>query len=108
MSVSLPPQIDRLVTAVNGGDTEAFLDCFTADGVVDDWGRRFVGRKAIRAWSDKESIGARGRMSVTGVETRKDEIVVTADWKSNFYSGPSRYVFRLDGEKIAEMRITGA
>ena len=108
MTVTLPPPIDRLVAAVNGGDTEAFLDCFTTKGVVDDWGRRFVGQKAIRGWSDKESIGAKGRMTVTGVEEKAGEFAVTADWKSNFYSGPSRYVFRLDGDLIAEMRITEA
>jgi hypothetical protein len=108
MSVTLPPPIDRLVAAVNAGDTEAFLDCFSTKGVVDDWGRRFTGHKAIRGWSDKESIGAKGAMTVTGVERKADEIAVTADWKSNFYSGPSRYVFRLDGDRIAEMRITEA
>jgi hypothetical protein len=108
MSVTLPSPIERMVAAINGGDTDAFLDCFTAKGVVDDWGRRFVGAKAIRGWSDKETIGAKGRMTVTGVEEKAGEIVVTGDWKSNFYSGPGRYVFRLDGGRIAEMRITEA
>jgi hypothetical protein len=108
MSVSLPPPVERMIAAINDGDTDAFLDCFTAKGVVDDWGRRFVGHKAIRGWSDKETIGAKGRMTVTTVEHTADGIVVTGDWKSNFYSGPGRYVFRLDGDRIAEMRITEA
>ncbi len=109
MSIALPAPIDRLVAAINHGDTDAFLDCFIETGVVDDWGRRFVGRKAIRGWSDKETIGAKGRMTVTGVAAGKDgTTVVTGDWKSNFYSGPGRYLFRLDGDRIAEMRITEA
>jgi hypothetical protein len=108
MSVTLPPPIERLVAAINGGDTEAFLDCFTGKGVVNDWGRRFTGREAIRGWSDVESIGAKGIMTVTGVERKGGQIIVTAGWISNFFSGPSRYVFRLDGDLIAEMRITGA
>jgi hypothetical protein len=50
MTKELPPLIDRFVAAVNRGNTEAFLACFPADGVVDDWGRRFTGHEAIRGW----------------------------------------------------------
>jgi hypothetical protein len=35
MSVTLPPPIERLVAAINGGDTERFLECFITNGVVD-------------------------------------------------------------------------
>ena len=108
MTKDLPPLIDRFVAAVNRGNTEAFLVCFPPDGVVDDWGRRFVGHKAIRTWSDEEMIGAKGRMTVKNVEQAGNEVTVTADWKSNFYSGPSRYVFVVDGDHIREMRITAA
>jgi hypothetical protein len=83
MTKDLPPLIDRFVAAVNRGNTEAFLARFAADGVVDDWGRRFTGHKAI-------------------------EVTVTADWKSGSYGGPSRYVFIVDGDRIREMRITAA
>jgi hypothetical protein len=104
----LPPPIDRFVEAVNAGDTEAFLGLFPEDGVVDDWGRRFVGREAIRGWSDAEFIGAEGRMTVTGVEQTPGGVSVTADWESNRFTGPSRFTFVIDGERIKEMRITGA
>lgn len=108
MTLSLPPVIDRFVAAVNRGNTAAFLGFFPADGVVDDWGRRFVGHKAIRAWSDEELIGAKGNMTVKDVAEDGNQITVTADWKSTFYSGPSRYVFIVDGDHIREMRITAA
>lgn len=81
----LPAPVDRFVEAVNAGDTEAFLGFFPDDGVMDDWGRRFVGQDAIRGWSDKEFIGAQGRMT-----------------------GPSRFVFVRAGERIQEMQITSA
>jgi hypothetical protein len=108
MTTDLPPLIDRFVAAVNRGNTEAFLACFAEDGAVDDWGRRFVGHKAIRAWSDEEMIGAKGRMTVNSVEQSGNEVTVTAGWRSNFYSGPSRYVFIVGGDHIREMRITAA
>ncbi len=106
--IILPDLIDRFVEAVNRGDTEAFLAFFPENGVVDDWGRRFVGHDAIRGWSDREFIGAKGKMTVTKVEQKGNEVSVMADWKSNYYSGASCFVFVLDGEQIQEMRITSA
>jgi hypothetical protein len=64
-----------------------------------------LGTSNRRHWSDEELIGAKGRMTVKGAG---NEVTVTADWKSNFYGGPSRYVFIVDGECIREMRITAA
>jgi hypothetical protein len=47
-------------------------------------------------------------MTVKNVEQAGNEVTVTADWTSSFYSGPSRYVFIVDGDRIREMRITAA
>ena len=52
MTVSLPAPVQAVFDATNAGDTAAFLDAFTADGVVDDWGREFRGHAEIQRWSD--------------------------------------------------------
>jgi len=106
-SPALPHPIDRFVEAVHKGDTKAFLAFFPKDGVVIDSGRRFKGHDAIRRWSDREFIGAHGRITVKAVEQKKDVVTVRADWKSNYYSGPSHFEFMLDGEQIRELRIAG-
>jgi hypothetical protein len=49
----------------------------------DDEGRRFVGHEAIRRWSDREFIVARGRMTVTGVSNTKSGVTINADWKGD-------------------------
>jgi hypothetical protein len=95
------------VAAVNRGDADAALAFFGADGVVDDWGRRYVGADAIRAWSEREFVGAGGRMSPTQVARDGERVVVDAGWASRFYSGDSRFVFTVDGARIVEMRIVG-
>ncbi|MDQ3969783.1 MAG: nuclear transport factor 2 family protein [Thermoproteota archaeon] len=105
-ALALPDPINRFVEAVNRGDNESFLDFFPRDGLVEDSGRRFVGHDAIRRWSDAEFIGAKGHMTVTSVEQKENVVNVTADWASNYFSGPSRFVFVLKDKKIAEMRIT--
>lgn len=108
MTAQLPPPVAAFVETVNAGDTVGFLDSFTPNGVVDDWGRRFCDREAIRAWSDREFIGADGRMTVTDVATGDDTVEVTADWRSTHANGPSRFDFTLVGDKIALMRISAA
>jgi hypothetical protein len=47
----------------------------------DDEGRRFVGHEAIRRWSDREFIVARGRMTVTGVSNTKSGVTINADFE---------------------------
>jgi hypothetical protein len=66
-------------------------------GVIDS-GQRFAGHDAIRNWSDREFIGAHGRMTANSVEQTKNTIIVRADWKSNFYTGPARFEFMPKGK----------
>lgn len=107
--VKLPKPIDLFVEAVNKGDEAKFLSFFDEkDGLINDWGRKFVGHSAIKGWSDKEFIGAKGTITPTKVEQKGNEISLRAGWKSNFYSGDSKFVFVVDGEKIKEMRIESA
>ena len=107
--ITLPKTIENFVKAVNDGNNEKFLAFFDKDkGVINDWGRKFVGHEAIKGWSDKEFIGAKGKMTPTKVDKKGDEYHVFADWKSNFYNGASLFIFTLDGEKIKEMRIESA
>jgi hypothetical protein len=63
-----------MLEATNAEDPAAFLDAFTDDGVVDDWGRRFVGRARIAEWDGGENIGVHSRIEATSVR-RSDDIV---------------------------------
>jgi len=99
MTVSLPAPVRAVFDATDAGDTEAFLAAFSADGVVDDWGREFHGRAAIRQWSDGENIGVHSTFDVTGAEEHDGEWVVTVTVGGGGFNGPSTFAFRLDGER---------
>ncbi|WP_431969318.1 nuclear transport factor 2 family protein [Actinacidiphila sp. bgisy160] len=103
----LPEPVRRAVAAANARDTEAFLDQFTERGAVDDWGRRFEGREAVAGWSDREFIGVKVSLKVTGVTRYRDQVIVSAQVGGDGFNGPSDFAFTVDGDRIGLMRITG-
>jgi hypothetical protein len=105
MSSDLPDPVLDLLRAANAHHTAAFLQRFTPDGVVDDWGREFRGADAIRGWSDAEFIGVEVTLDVTGVERRDGEVVVSAQVGGNGFNGPSHFTFELEGDHVARMTI---
>jgi hypothetical protein len=107
MSDQLPAPVQAAVDAANRNDTGAFLDLFAGDGFVDDWGRTFAGREAIRGWSDAEFIGKRVSLDVTQVSPGSDaaETVVTAQVGGDGFNGPSHFTFRTAGDQLASMTI---
>lgn len=105
MTPAVPEPVASFLERVNAHDEQAFLDAFVPDGAVDDWGRIFTGREAIKLWSDKEFIGSRGTLAVEDVQTGPGQITVTGDWRSNHANGRSIFVFDVVGDKLAKMTI---
>ncbi len=104
----VPAAVQSALDAANAGDAEAFLDAFVDDeGAVDDWGRVFRGREAIRGWSDSEFIGKQVTLEVTGVRTDGSTTVVSAQVGGNGFNGPSDFTFEISGDKVAQMTISG-
>jgi hypothetical protein len=101
----LPPPVAAAIDAANRGDIGAFLACFTADGVVDDWGREFHGPDAITGWSDAEFIGVDVSLAVESVETAGDDTTVAAQVGGRGFNGPSHFTFRVAGDHVSRMTI---
>ena len=107
MSSTLPEPVARLIAAANAGDTEAFLATFADDGSVNDWGRIFTGRDAIRAWSDAEFIGVGVTLDITAEITTREHTTVTATVGGRGFNGQSHFSFTVTDGLIADMAITG-
>jgi hypothetical protein len=102
---AVPEPVARLLQAANANDTDAFLATFVDEGVVDDWGREFVGTAAIRSWSDREFIGQRVSLEVRDIERDGDATVVTAEVGGDGFNGPSHFSFLLQGDRVSRMTI---
>jgi hypothetical protein len=102
---AVPEPVARLLQAANANDTDAFLATFVDEGVVDDWGREFVGTAAIRSWSDREFIGQRVSLEVRDIERDGDATVVTAEVGGDGFNGLSHFSFLLQGDRVSRMTI---
>lgn len=105
MTPTIPEPIASFIQRVNAHDEDGFLDAFIAEGLVDDWGRKFTGRSAIKTWSDKEFIGARGVLTAEEVDVVGTRVTVVGDWRSNHANGRSTFIFEVSGDKLASMTI---
>ena len=103
--VPTPLPVLRLVEATNAGDSEAFLDAFTEDGVVDDWGREFRGRDAIAGWNDNENIGVHSHFTIHQVARDGSGYAVTVTVKGNGYNGGGTFTFELTEDLVSRFTI---
>jgi len=103
---TLPPAVQRVLTAIDEQDNDAFVAAFAPDGYVDDWGRQFRGPERIRSWSDNELIGKRATFSDVRVSTPGNPVTITTQVGGDGYNGPSHFTFDVKGELVASMMIT--
>lgn len=102
----LPHPVARLLDAANGHDSDGFLASFTADGVVDDWGREFAGAAAIKGWSDREFIGVKVTLAVSELDVSSDgDVTISAEVGGDGFNGPSHFTFRLRDDLVSRMTI---
>ena len=108
--ISTKPVADY-IAATNAFDGDAMLRTFTDDAIVNDIRREFVGKAAIRAWTDREIVGV--KVTIEPVEARRhysDEIVtfrVDGEYDKSGLPDPLflTYYFSLFGDKICRLII---
>jgi hypothetical protein len=109
--VKLPTAVAAYVAANNAFDLEAIMATFGDDAIVNDHRNEFAGRAAIREWAEREIVGDRVTMEVTGVTTRSTSACLTAVIDGNFdRTGlPDRleltFYFALAGDRIDQLVI---
>ena len=103
----IPPLIVALRDATNAQNWPAFVALFHDNAVVNDWGSVYRGTQAIKGWSDREMIGAKGTLTITRVVSDTGAVIaVDTDWKSSFFSGAGRFTLTVKDGKISELRIS--
>jgi hypothetical protein len=101
-----PGVVDDLVAAINSGDTEALMALLAPQAVVNDWGSIYSTPDEIRTWNARELIGAKGQLTISNVTVHGQSVAFHAEWRSSFFTGPSKFVLALSDGRIRQWRIT--
>ena len=107
MSIELPTPIAIYIAAENRGDADAMAKCFAEDAVVRDEGRTIEGLAAIKRWKAGTKKKYRHTVEALALTWEGDKTVLTNRLTGNFPGSPieGRFVFRLEGDKIASLEI---
>src|SRR5882672_6257553 len=84
MTMQLPPTAAEYVRSINDHDPAAFNALFAEAAFVNDAGREFRGRTAIKSWSDRDIFDAQVTLEVIDATHRDGETVITTKVDGNF------------------------
>jgi hypothetical protein len=107
MSIQLPKSIDTYLVSENTNDLEALAGCFIADAIVRDEGRTMGGLAAIKEWKIASKKKYQYTVEPIDAIEKDGKTIVTVSVAGTFPGSPVnlRYVFGLDGDKIASLEI---
>jgi hypothetical protein len=103
--MTIPDPIRHFLEATNAGDTEAFLDTFTSDASLSDWGRSFQGREQIAGWNQSDNIGVQSHLRIVRIAAAEGTYRVRIAVTGNGFNGEGDMTFTLDGDRIASLVI---
>ncbi|WP_055045968.1 nuclear transport factor 2 family protein [Devosia sp. A16] len=102
-----PSAIQRFIETTNAGDTAGFLDAFTEDAFLSDWGRDFTGRAGIANWNETDNIGVQSKFRLIEVEPNgADAYTARLAVSGNGYNGEGTMAFTLSGGRISRLVIS--
>ena len=106
MTLDLPQPVAAYFTA-DRSDSESVAQCFTENAVVQDEGRTFKGRAAIKQWKEDASAKYHYTSEPSACDRQDGKVVVTSRLTGNFPGSPVnlRYLFKLRGDKIESLEI---
>ncbi|MCW2410733.1 MULTISPECIES: nuclear transport factor 2 family protein [unclassified Sphingobium] len=107
MTIDLPDAIASYFAADETKSAERVAQCFTETAIVTDEGETYSGREAIQAWKASSSTKYSYTVEPFSIAADGDRLVVTGHLEGDFPGSPIdlRYIFVLDGEKIAALEI---
>jgi ketosteroid isomerase-like protein len=104
----LPEPIQQFIDTTNAGDSDGFVDLFTEDAYVNDWGREFHGHDGVRSWDRTDNIGKKSHFQFVDYRDggEPDTYVVTLKVTGDGFNGTGPMEFVLTDGRIASLRIS--
>lgn len=81
---ALPECVHIYLDAINQADSPRFLSALSADALVNDVQRNFLGTKAVKGWSDREVMVDEVVLKVHQAFEHYGDYIVEVDTDGNF------------------------
>jgi hypothetical protein len=104
-AVDIPTAVERMVEATNAGDRAAFVESFTEDAYLEDWGRQFRGHDGVASWDETDNIGKNTHFEALATRRDGEAYVVTLEVTGDGFNGTSDIAFEIEDDRIRSMVI---
>ncbi|MFT8917558.1 MAG: nuclear transport factor 2 family protein [Oenococcus sp.] len=105
---AIPQAIHSFITATNEANDTAFVNAFTPDAYLEDWGRVFSRHNGVASWNRSDNIGKHSHFDFVSIKdgSKSDEYIVTLKVTGGGYNGTSDMVMTVAGDKISRLIIS--
>ncbi|MDV7757958.1 ketosteroid isomerase [Liquorilactobacillus mali] len=105
-NVKLPEIINQFVEYTNARSSKDFINLFTENAVLNDWGRIFKGRYSISEWNKNENIGKKSQFEILGNrKTSSNSWLVQIKVTGDGFNGTGPMEFTIVGNLISSIKI---
>jgi ketosteroid isomerase-like protein len=111
-TTQLPTVIQSFIKATNDHDSDAFINTFADDALVNDVARNFWGKDSIKHWADKEIIDVKVTLEADKIVEHYGDFIITALINGNYDKSkvpdPTYldYFFTVNENQIVKLIIT--
>jgi len=106
MDTNLPVAITNFINTTNNADSTGFVNLFTTDAVLNDWGTEYHGPNEIAKWNQTDNIGKKSHFELVDAKQNTDEIwTVNLRVSGNGFNGTSPFKMSVTGDKLSGVQI---
>lgn len=106
MDHKLPAAITNFINTTNNADSTGFVQLFTADAVLNDWGTEYHGPVGIGKWNQTDNIGKQAHFELVDFTQNDDDSwTVNLAVTGNGFNGTSPFKMVVVKDQLQSVQI---
>lgn len=103
---TLPEAINNFVNYTNTADSENFVQTFTTDAILNDWGTEYEGHEEIASWNQTDNIGKKSQFEVVNAKKESNNTwIVNLKVTGNGFNGVSPFKMVVKDNLLQSVQI---
>ena len=106
MNTNLPVAITNFIKTTNNADSTGFVNLFTNDAVLNDWGTEYHGPAEIAKWNQTDNIGKKSHFELVDAKKNPDDSwIVNLKVSGSGFNGMSPFKMLVVGDQLKGVQI---